>query len=200
MIAWVDLETTGLDTECSIIEVACVVTDEKLEEITRYQCLVKRDLLFETAEQSAIDMHVKSGLWELAQKNAKHNIYTVDRHLSEQLEYHAATNKSASYILGGQSVHFDRGFIERWMPKTNGWLSHRQIDVSGLKLFVSNAYDVDTDALPPFKSKTTHRAMDDILASIEAIKWYRDNLLYVPQLYDQLNSIRSAYGLDPVSP
>jgi oligoribonuclease (3'-5' exoribonuclease) len=58
------------------------------------------------------------------------------------------------------------------MPNTNSWLSHRQIDVRCLNLMWSYSLGIPTEALPPEKSKTTHRAMDDILASIDAARWY----------------------------
>jgi len=175
LIAWIDLETTGLDTECSIIEVACVVTDEKFNEVASYESLVVPEF---TAywEPGAREMHRASGLEALVYGSNKF-IMTVDRELAEVLGNLPAVltdNPLKPYILGGQSVHFDRGFVERWMPLTNTYLSHRQIDVSGLKLMWGYALGIPTEALPPEKSKTTHRAMDDIRASIEAAKWYRN--------------------------
>jgi oligoribonuclease len=169
MIAWIDLETTGLDTECSIIEVACVVTDEKFNEVARFESLVfpPFDVWWEAGAEK---MHRESGLFDLVMAERK-TIFQVDRDLED-----ACLDYAAPLILGGQSVHFDRGFIERWMPMSNKRLSHRQIDVSGLKLMWSYALDVPMDALPPFKSKTTHRAMDDILASIDAAHFYRKQI------------------------
>jgi len=171
MIAWIDLETTGLNTECSIIEVACVVTDDKFNEVGRYESLCMPDP-WGAIEGVAREMHDKSGLWDQAIACDK-TFYQVDRELVDVLMYHAAVKKDTAFILGGQSVHFDRRFIERWMPQTNTMLAHRQIDVSGLKLMWSMALDIPTEALPPERSKTTHRAMDDILASIEAARWYQ---------------------------
>jgi oligoribonuclease len=166
MIAWIDLETTGLDTECSVIEVACVVTDEKLNEIASYESLVAPD--FQSYwEQGARDMHIKSGLFDILMGQATKTIFQVDRELNDVLDY------AAPLILGGQSVHFDRGFVERWMPLSNKRLSHRQIDVRCLNLMWSFALGIPKEAFPPEKSKTTHRAMDDIRSSIEAAKWYQ---------------------------
>jgi oligoribonuclease len=176
MIAWIDLETTGLDTECAIIEVACVVTDDKFNEVDSYQSLVGLDGS-DYIQEGALKMHRKSGLWNLVCAEEK-TIMQVDRELAAVLDRHCVVE--TALILGGQSVHFDRGFIERWMPQSNTMLSHRQIDVSGLKLFVALPRDIDVNALPPLKSKTTHRAMDDIRASIEAAKWYWRALKFEP--------------------
>lgn len=173
MIAWVDLETTGLSSECSIIEFALVVTDNNYNELFSYEAVVK-PVIGSAGEQVALNMHNESGLLELV-RQTDNDIAEIDYDVADRLCNYKPV------ILGGQSVHFDRGFIERWMPQTNRCLSHRQIDVSSLKLLWSNALGVATESLPPDKSKTTHRAMEDIVASIEAAKWYRDQVLSIPK-------------------
>lgn len=172
MIAWIDLETTGLDPKLNtVIEVACVVTDTDYNEIASFESLV-HPRQNKTYSAVALDMHKKSGLWWEVLKCRK-GVEEVDDDLNAFMRG-AVNSSELPYVLGGQSVHFDRGFMEIWMPYSAKLLTHRQIDVSGLKLFVSNATGIPADDLPPNKSNTTHRAMDDIRASIESVKWYRD--------------------------
>src|SRR6266496_2104645 len=172
MIAWIDLETTGLSLDCRIIEVACVVTDEKFDEKTDLfsSCVfLPRDAV---TEETAVEMHVKSGLWEEIQ-HAKRPMSSVDRVVSYMIGKFYGTQK---LILGGSSVHFDRGFIEKYMPATSRHLHYRNLDVSSIKFFASCLSGIPTEYLPPIKAETKHRAADDIRASLKAIRWYRDNM------------------------
>lgn len=170
MIAWIDLETTGLKTDCGIIEVAVVVTDTDYEIREGFEAIVGSTGGLRV-EATAQKMHAESGLWDKALASDV-RIDEVDQEVESLLSRHQDGEKP--YILAGSSVHFDRGFITKWMPLTDRKLHYRNLDVSSVKIFVSNATGFPTEELPPFKSTTKHRAMDDIMDSINAIKWYRD--------------------------
>jgi oligoribonuclease len=73
-------------------------------------------------------------------------------------------------VLGGNSVHMDRLFLLQEMPMLTAFLSYRIIDVStikelGFRWFPDLRYT---------KSLNSHRARDDILESIEELKFYRN--------------------------
>jgi oligoribonuclease len=59
------------------------------------------------------------------------------------------------------------------MPDLSSFLHYRNIDVSTLKELVLRWYD-DVD-VP--KKGASHRAMDDILESIEELRYYRNNIM-----------------------
>jgi oligoribonuclease len=180
MIAWIDLETTGLNSRlCSIIEVACVVTDDNLDELGSYETLIKppRNVWI---DEAARNLHVKSGLWGLAKNAPSGGISRADRELSRLLSGFREDGKFKPLILGGSSVHFDRSFIEYWMPKTNACLHYRNLDMSSIKIFVSGAFDYPTEKLPGRKEDSKHRAADDIRVSLEAARWYKDHLIFCP--------------------
>jgi oligoribonuclease len=172
MIAWIDLETTGLDWwTCNIIEVAVVVTDDNFNQLGgAYNELVEPNP-FWNWEEKAHEMHEKSGLLAKAEKYGTKTLPRIDREIAAFLP------GDDLLILGGQSVHFDKAFMEQGMPKTYKRLHHRHLDVSTLKLFFSGATSIPMDALPPDKTKVAHRALDDIQTSIDAARWYRDNLV-----------------------
>ena len=67
MLAFLDLETCGLDVEGDdILEVACIVTDDRLAtEVARYHAVVRTDREFYELPEVVRDMHTKSGLWSL---------------------------------------------------------------------------------------------------------------------------------------
>jgi len=56
------------------------------------------------------------------------------------------------------------------MPKLHAFLHYRHVDVSTIKALVDRWYPRSKD-LP--KKKDAHRALDDILESIEELKFYR---------------------------
>jgi len=175
MIAWVDLETTGLIDACAIIEVACIVTDEDYNEVDKYHSLVKPHVNAQF-QSKAIEMHEASGLW----KECNHSPYAVDIALVDQeLDFILSKNQveRKPMILGGSSVHFDQMFIKRYMPLTFNRLHYRLLDVSSVKIFMANLSGVPTEKLPPIKSETKHRAMDDIQDSIQALKIFQAYVL-----------------------
>jgi len=179
MIAWIDLETTGLDpNKCSIIEFACVVTNTNYKEIKSMSRLTKRGTNIYW-DCTALNMHHDSGLYYDWNNLGDISITNLDLLVKRFLKNSYTDAEFKPLILGGQSVHFDRSFMERWMPNTSKCLSHRQIDVSGLKLFTSHKCGIPTEVLPPKRELTTHRALDDIRASIEAMRWYKQHLVLV---------------------
>ena len=74
--------------------------------------------------------------------------------------------------LAGNSVGQDRKFIDKDMPKFGEFLHYRTVDVSTIKELVKR-WHPQTQA--PAK-KLCHRAMDDIMESIEELKFYKENV------------------------
>ena len=179
MIAWIDIETTGLTLKSCIVEFAMVITDDKYNVKCKYDSIVNplKDCEW---QDGARDMHVKSGLWANLWSMSAKTIQKVDITAADLLKRYQVDNKP--YILAGSSVHFDRGFVEKYMPFTSQKLHYRNLDVSSIKIFVSNKTGIPTEDLPPLKSNTKHRALDDIEASLEAIRWYSYSCLD-PSIY-----------------
>lgn len=176
LLAWLDLETTGLDEmKNSILEVA--VCTAELEDpfniLSRYQ----RVLHYPVSNVCHLDpfiiaMHTKNGLFkECAESNV--NVASVEHELLKIIP--DVVDKNERTVLAGSSVHFDHKFIAAAMPTLNQRLSHRHYDVSALKL------ECQSQGMPKFRKAEAHRALDDIMESIahakECREWQKKNIL-----------------------
>ncbi|KAJ1677606.1 rna exonuclease [Spiromyces aspiralis] len=83
-------------------------------------------------------------------------------------------SKKGIGILAGNSVHVDRMFLARQMPRLVDYLTYRIIDVSSVKE-LARRWAPQIFANAP-KKQGTHRALDDILESIEELRYYKDKL------------------------
>ena len=72
--------------------------------------------------------------------------------------------------LCGNSIHQDRRFLVRYMPRLNDFLHYRIIDVSSVKELVERWYP---DDFRPMQKKKSHLALDDIRESIAELAEYR---------------------------
>ena len=164
-LLWIDLEMTGLDpAKDRILEVAAIATDMKLEEIAKFEAVVKVD-------DTLIKKRMVGEFWEkyadtrdalIAQNATGEPISEVEAKLIEFLDKYFGDE----VYLAGNSIHQDRKFIEREMPKLNQRLHYRMLDVSAWKIYFENALH------KKFIKPENHRALDDITGSIEELKWY----------------------------
>ena len=164
-LLWIDLEMTGLDpSKDKILEVAAIATDMKLEEIARYEAVVKvsEDLMKERMVGEFWDKNSASRDGLMAQNKDGKPVSEVEKELLEFLDQ----NFGKEVYLAGNSIHQDRKFIEREMPEFNKRLHYRMLDVSAWKIYFENALD------KKFVKPENHRALDDIEGSIEELKWY----------------------------
>ena len=164
-LLWIDLEMTGLDPEKDkILEVAAIATDINLNRIADYQAVIK-------VNDALIESRMVGPFWEqnaktrdaLKNQNAiGQPVKKVEHDLIQFIEQYFGK----TVYLAGNSVHQDRKFIEREMPKLNELLHYRMLDVSAWKIYFENAKG------KKFTKPENHRALDDINGSIEELKWY----------------------------
>lgn len=164
-LLWIDLEMTGLEPDKDrILEVAAIATDMKLNEIARYEAVVKVD---EQLMQSRMvgefwDKNSASRDALIAQNKDGKPVAEVEKELLQFLDQHFGEE----IYLAGNSIHQDRKFIEREMPNLNKRLHYRMLDVSAWKIYFEHARH------QKFQKPENHRALDDINGSIEELKWY----------------------------
>lgn len=79
--------------------------------------------------------------------------------------------KQGEAVLGGNTVYMDKIFLMQYMPRFAEYLHYRIIDVSSIKELCARWYPEKFQALP--QKKLRHRALDDILESINELKYYR---------------------------
>lgn len=179
MLAWMDLEMTGLDPERNVIlEIAALVTDDDLNLVGDGIDLV----LAATPEQlSAMDevvttMHTKSGLLE-AVKASDIDLATAGARTLDFLRSHI--KEAATVPLCGNSIGMDRRFLARWLPEIDRFLHYRSVDVSTVKELAKRWYPVAFAAQP--KKVGNHRALGDIRESIEELRYYRKAFFAPPE-------------------
>lgn len=164
-LLWIDLEMTGLDPiKDRVLEVAAIATDIELNEIARFEAVVKVDeaLMKERMVGEFWDKNSASRDALLAQNATGKDVAEVERGLSEFLDQHFGKE----IYLAGNSIHQDRKFIEHEMPELNRRLHYRMLDVSAWKIYFENAKH------KKFVKPELHRALDDIEGSIGEFKWY----------------------------
>ncbi|MEQ9322222.1 MAG: oligoribonuclease, partial [Polyangiaceae bacterium] len=131
-LVWMDLEMTGLDPErCVIVEIATLVTDAELNVVAEGPNLVVHQSDEELAKMDdfVVQMHEKSGLLERI-KSSTIRLVEAEWQTLSFLKEHVEEGKAP---LCGNSIWEARPFVERYLPKVDGHLHYRNVDVSTLK-------------------------------------------------------------------
>ena len=164
---WIDMEMTGLDVEtCRILEIAVIITDERLHIIDRFHAIVR------TPQKALDDMdewntrtHGASGLTREA-LNGKF-IQEIENDLRSFADRHFRDKK---IMLCGSSLSLDKVFLEKYMPTFAKQLHYRIVDISSWKAIFQNFLDLR------FPRGENHRAMDDIEESLRELKLYLSHI------------------------
>ncbi|WP_276313709.1 oligoribonuclease [Antribacter gilvus] len=176
-IVWIDCEMTGLDTRAdALVEVAAVVTDSELNVLgDGVDVLVAPPAAaLEQMNDFVRTMHTTSGLLEELAGGV-----TLAEAEKRVLEYvREWVSEPGKAPLAGNSVGTDKSFLDRDMPDLVGYLHYRIIDVSSIKELARRWYPRVYFASP--KKGGGHRALADILESIDELRYYRE-ALFVPQ-------------------
>lgn len=173
-IVWVDCEMTGLNVAVDeICEIAVVVTDGELNvQDPGLQIVIKpSDAALGNMGDFVTQMHTDSGLIE--EIPSGNTMQEAEQQVLEYIQRWISTEKTAP--LAGNSIGTDRMFLNRQMPKLDGFLHYRNIDVSSIKELTRRWYPRVYFQLP--KKSGNHRALADILESIDELKYYRQTVL-----------------------
>jgi oligoribonuclease len=172
-ILWLDLEMTGLDpARDSIIEIAALVTTGELEIVAEGPDLVihQPDELLASMDDWNRKHHGESGLTEAVRQST----LTMEEADARMLDFVSAHLQRGLAPLAGNSVHQDRVFLVKYLPRFHGWLHYRNIDVSTVKELVLRWYPELYKRRP--KKHGEHRARGDVVDSIEELKYYRQSV------------------------
>jgi oligoribonuclease len=178
MLAWMDLEMTGLDPDRNVIvEIATLLTDDDLHIVEEGPDLVvaasEEDL---TAMDEVVrSMHSRSGLLD-AIRTSDLTLDEAGRQTLEFLRRHIPEARSVP--LCGNSIGTDRRFLARWLPEVDGYLHYRSIDVSSVKELARRWYPDALAAAP--RKDGSHRALGDIRESVAELRYYRETVFRQP--------------------
>lgn len=170
-IAWIDVETTGLDTDVDeVLEVAVVITDMQGNELDVptfwgiYEPTEKGELRMDVqpdypGAHTARQVLTGSGLLDDMNRG-----FLVRPRTFNELEAYLHQHANRAY-MAGFSCHFDRAML-----KGNGvdlsMLHYRMIDVTSIDLALQAA---GRPSIKP-EGKAQHRALPDSLAAIESYR------------------------------
>ena len=176
-IVWIDCEMTGLDlTADALVEIAVVVTDSELNVLGEGIDVVIAPPAEALSQMNDFvrNMHTTSGLLEDLPGGV--SLGDAEERVLEYLrEWIPEPGKAP---LAGNSVGTDKAFLDRDMPALMAHLHYRVIDVSSIKELARRWYPRVYFASP--EKNGGHRALADILESIDELRYYRAALL-VPQ-------------------
>ncbi len=171
-LLWMDLEMTGLnENQDQILEIAASITDYDLSPITQAGDNEKQYIVYQP--HSVLDgmndwckeQHGKSGLTALVPTGRP--LAEIETELCDWVRVHFGEKKGKDgAVLAGNSIHNDRRFIDRYLPKLSQLLHYRMVDVSSFKEVFRERYAVKYD------KKNTHRAIDDVRESISELAHY----------------------------
>lgn len=179
MLAWMDLEMTGLDhTNDVIVEIATLITDDDLELIAEGPDLVihQPPEVLAAMKEIVVDMHTKSGLLTaiaastttLADAGAQ-TLAFLKEHIPEE----------RTVPLCGNSIGTDRRFLAAYLPEIEEFLHYRSVDVSTIKELGKRWNPAALKGQP--RKAEGHRALDDIRESVAELRYYREALFKAPE-------------------
>lgn len=172
------MEMTGLDPERErIIEVATILTDGNLTELAAGPELVlhQSDEVLAAMDDWNKKHHGESGLIERVKQSPLLDA-DAEAQLIAFIDAHVGAKDRP--ILSGSSIHQDRRFIHRYMPKLDRRLHYRMVDVSTVKELARRWYPQALAQMPP--KRESHRALDDIRESIDELRYYRRTIFLPP--------------------
>lgn len=172
-MVWIDCEMTGLNPEVDcLVEVAVVITNSELEVLDSGLDVVIKptDAGLASMNDFVRDMHTKSGLIE--EFDSGLDLAEAEQLILDYVKRFVPEARTAP--LAGNSIGTDRMFLNRYMPQLDQHLHYRNIDVSSIKELSRRWYPRVYFNLP--KKAGDHRALADILESIEELRYYRETV------------------------
>jgi oligoribonuclease len=174
MLAWMDLEMTGLDPgRHTIVEISTIITDDELNVVAEGPDLVVHATEAELAEMDTVvvNMHTRSGLLPAITASTM-SLDDAGAATLEFLREHIPEPRTVP--LCGNSIGTDRRFLAAYLPDIEEYLHYRSVDVSTIKELARRWNPTIVKGAPD--KDTTHRALDDIRESIDELRYYRQHL------------------------
>jgi oligoribonuclease len=172
-LIWIDMEMSGLNPEIDkVLEIAVVVTDSALNPVAEAPVLVvhQADALLGVMDDWNKSAHGKSGLIERVRASA----LTEAGAEEQMIGFLERFVPPAASPMCGNSVHQDRRFLVRYMPRLEAYFHYRNLDVSTLKEL---ARRWKPDIIAGLTKHGKHEALADIYESIEELRYYREHFL-----------------------
>lgn len=174
-LIWIDMEMSGLNPETDrVLEIAIVITDAQLNTVAEAPVLVihQPDAVLDVMDNWNKSTHRKSGLID----RVKASTLTEAQAEEQMIAFLAQHVPSGVSPICGNSVHQDRRFLVKYLPKLDAYFHYRLIDVSTLKEL---ARRWKPEVLDGMVKHGKHEALADIHESIEELRYYRAQIMKI---------------------
>ena len=196
-LVWIDCEMTGLDLASdALVEIAAVVTDSELNVLGDGVDIVIRppdEAVAAHGPRGRRHAHRAPGCSTSCASGT--TLADAEAQVLAYIREHVPEPRKAP--LAGSSVYTDRGFIARDLPALDAYLHYRLVDVSSIKELSRRWFPRAYFAAPA--KHGGHRALADILESIEELRYYREAVFVPAPGPDSATAreIASRYGTPP---
>lgn len=168
---------TGLDPEKDqILQISCFITDSNLHLLDNqgFETVIHHPKpTLDNMSQWCIDTHGRTGL-TAGVLSSTTTPATAAADLLAYVQKHVPEQRTA--LLAGNSVHADKAFLAKGpYARVLEWLHYRILDVSAFKEATRRWGGDELLKEVPGK-KEVHLARDDILESIEEMRFYKERL------------------------
>ncbi|MDD2722953.1 MAG: oligoribonuclease [Methylovulum sp.] len=172
-LIWIDLEMTGLNPDTDlIIEMATIVTDKELNILAQGPVIAvhQSDEALAAMDDWNQKHHGESGLIE----RVKASVINDAEAEAMTIEFLKEWLPERTSPMCGNTIGQDRRFLARYMPQLEAFFHYRSIDVSTLKELAARWAP---ELKQGFNKQAKHQALDDIIESIEELRYYRTHFL-----------------------
>ena len=172
-LVWVDMEMSGLDPDNDrILEVAVVVTDPQLNVLAEGPVFAihQSNEVLDGMDAWNKGTHGRSGLID----RVKASTVTEAQAEQELIAFLKPYVQKGKSPMCGNTIHQDRRFMVRTMPKLENYFHYRNVDVSTLKELCRRW---KPELVTGFKKHQKHTALADIMESIEELRYYREHFI-----------------------
>ncbi|EGC40808.1 oligoribonuclease [Histoplasma capsulatum var. duboisii H88] len=173
-LVWIDCEMTGLNPRTDkILQICCFITDADLNllEPTGFEAVIHHpESVLDNMDDWCIKTHGQSGLTAAVSASTTTPTAAAEGLLA-YIKKHVP--RRGTGLLAGNSVHADKEFLAcKPYSMILKWLHYRLLDVSCFKEAVMRWGDAEMLGDAP-KKVCVHLAREDILESIEEMRYYR---------------------------
>lgn len=172
-LIWIDMEMSGLDPDTDrVLEVAIVVTDNQLNTVAEAPVLVihQSEEVLAAMDDWNKSTHAKSGLIDRVKASTLGEAQVEE----QMIAFLADLVPPRISPMCGNSVHQDRRFMARHLPRLEAFFLYRNLDVSTLKEL---ARRWKPEIMTGLAKHGKHEALADIYESIDELKYYREHFL-----------------------